>query len=130
MRGFFGVEEVLKKAGGDAAKFDVADGGEDMVFKGGAVGADGVFAEVDFYVFGHVFGHAFGHGHAGGFGICAGLIDFGHGGAVGFFTGGFGCAADALDAFSLAGFVFDFDSIVPFFSALVAVHGRGSFLFG
>lgn len=83
----------------------------------------GVFAEVDFYVF----GHAFGHGHAGGFGICAGLIDFGHGGAVGFFTGGFGCAADALDAFSFAGFVFDFYSVVPFFPRLWQYMGAAPF---
>lgn len=43
MGGFFGVDEVLKKPGGYPAEFDVADGGEDMVFKGGAVGVDGCF---------------------------------------------------------------------------------------
>lgn len=101
-----------------------------MIGNHGPVNADGVGTEVDFDVFGQPFGKIFGDGHVGRLGKFTGLVDFGHGGAVGFFTGGFGCAADAFDAFSFAGFVFDFDAVIPFFPPLVAVHGYSSFLFG
>lgn len=119
---FPGIEKVLKKPGGYAAQFYFAKGGGDVVGNHGPVNADGVGAEVDFDVFGQPFGKVFGDGHVGRLGKFTGLVDFGHSGAIGAFTFLLGYAADALDAFTFAGFVFDFDAVVPFFPALVAVH--------
>lgn len=127
---FPGIEKVLKKPGGYAAQFYFAKGGGDVVGNHGPVNADGVGAEVDFDVFRQPFGKIFGDGHVGRLRKFTGLVDFGHSGAIGAFTFLLCYAADAFDAFSFAGFVFDFDAVVPFFPALVAVHGYSSFLFG
>jgi len=87
-------------------------------------------AEVDFDVFRQPFGKIFGDGHVGRLGKFTGLVDFGHSDAIGAFTFLLSYAADAFDAFAFAGFVFDFDAVIPFFPPFVAVHEYSSFLFG